>query len=72
MSMYKVINNELAKKILIKRRQQSITLSEMAEQVNVTRATISQIERREKQVVQERVFSALVNWLQEEKHDHVD
>ncbi|QEA50860.1 helix-turn-helix transcriptional regulator [Leuconostoc lactis] len=67
MSMYKVINNELAQKILIKRRQQSITLSEMAEQVNVTRATISQIERLEKQVVQERVFSALVNWLQEGK-----
>ncbi|WP_186731247.1 helix-turn-helix domain-containing protein [Leuconostoc lactis] len=65
--MYKVINNELAQKILIKRRQQSITLSEMAEQVNVTRATISQIERLEKQVVQERVFSALVNWLQEGK-----
>ncbi|MDN2649643.1 helix-turn-helix domain-containing protein [Leuconostoc lactis] len=68
MSTYKIIGNEMSKNLLIKRRQQNITLAEMAKQVNVTRDVLSQIERGRKQVVQARVFNSLNDWLlQEEK-----
>lgn len=68
MSTYKIIGNEMSKDLLIKRRQQNITLAEMARQVNITRDILSQIERGRKQVVQARVFNSLNDWLlQEEK-----
>lgn len=57
----------MSRELLIKRRQQNITLAEMAKQVEITRDVLSQIERGRKQVVQDRVFRALVSWLQEEK-----
>ena len=67
MSTYKIIGNEMSKNLLIKRRQQNITLAEMAKQVNVTRDVLSQIERGRKQVVQDRVFNSLASWLTEDK-----
>lgn len=67
MSTYKVIDNDMSQQLLIKRRQQNITLAEMAKQVNVTRATLSQIERGRKQVVHDRIFNSLASWLQGEK-----
>ncbi|WP_273705326.1 helix-turn-helix domain-containing protein [Leuconostoc mesenteroides] len=66
MSTYKVIDNKMAQALLIKRRQQSMTLAEMAKQTDVTRDILSQIERGKKQVVQARVFGSLSNWLESE------
>lgn len=66
MSTYKIIENNMSTKLLIKRRQHNLTLAEMSKQVNVTRDVLSQIERGKKQVVQARVFNSLTNWLQEE------
>ena len=66
MSTYKVIDNQMAQKLLIKRRQQSMTLSDMAKETNVTRDILSQIERGKKQVVQARVFGSLISWLSKE------
>lgn len=66
MSTYKVIDNQMAQKLLIKRRQQSMTLADMAKETNVTRDILSQIERGKKQVVQERVFGSLISWLSKE------
>lgn len=66
MSTYKVIDNEMARSLLIKRRQQSMTLADMAKETNVTRDILSQIERGKKQVVQERVFGSLISWLSKE------
>lgn len=66
MSTYKVIDNKMAQALLIKRRQQSMTLAEMAKQTDVTRDILSQIERGKKQVVQARVFGSLSNWLEGE------
>lgn len=66
MSTYKVIDNQMAQALLIKRRQQSMTLAEMAKQTDVTRDILSQIERGKKQVVQARVFGSLSNWLESE------
>ncbi len=56
----------MAQALLIKRRQQSMTLAEMAKQTDVTRDILSQIERGKKQVVQARVFGSLSNWLESE------
>ncbi|MGB2576966.1 helix-turn-helix domain-containing protein [Leuconostoc suionicum] len=68
MSTYKIIDNQMAESLLIRRRQQSITLADMAKKTGVTRDVLSQIERGKKQVVQARVFSSLNDWLlQEEK-----
>lgn len=67
MSTYKVIDNKMAQALLIKRRQQSMTLAEMAKQTDVTRDILSQIERGKKQVVQARVFGSLSNWLESEE-----
>lgn len=67
MSTYKVIGIEMSKELLIKRRQQNITLAEMAKQLGVTRDVLSKIERGRKQVVQARVFNALNDWLLTEK-----
>ncbi|MGO3614147.1 MAG: helix-turn-helix domain-containing protein [Leuconostoc mesenteroides] len=66
MSTYKVIDNEMARSLLIKRRQQSMTLADMAKETNVTRDILSQIERGKKQVVQARVFGSLISWLSKE------
>ncbi|MBZ1529090.1 helix-turn-helix domain-containing protein [Leuconostoc mesenteroides] len=66
MSTYKVIDNQMAQKLLIKRRQQSMTLSDMAKETNVTRDILSHIERGKKQVVQARVFGSLISWLSKE------
>lgn len=66
MSTYKVIDNQMAQKLLIKRRQQSMTLADMAKETNVTRDILSQIERGKKQVVQDRVFGSLISWLSKE------
>ncbi|MDI6650609.1 MULTISPECIES: helix-turn-helix domain-containing protein [Leuconostoc] len=66
MSTYKVIDNQMAQKLLIKRRQQSMTLADMAKETNVTRDILSQIERGKKQVVQARVFGSLISWLSKE------
>lgn len=66
MSTYKVIDNHMAQALLIKRRQQSMTLAEMAKQTDVTRDILSQIERGKKQVVQARVFGSLSHWLESE------
>lgn len=66
MSTYKIVDSDMSQKILIKRRQQNLTLTDMANQVSVTRATISQIERGRKQVVQERIFNSLSLWLSKE------
>lgn len=68
MSTYKVIDNRMAQALLIKRRQQSMTLAEMAKQTDVTRDILSQIERGKKQVVQARVFGSLSTWLESEVH----
>ena len=68
MSTYKVIDNQMARALLIKRRQQSMTLAEMAKQTDVTRDILSQIERGKKQVVQARVFGSLSTWLESEVH----
>ncbi len=67
MSTYKVIDNEMARSLLIKRRQQSMTLADMAKETNVTRDILSQIERGKKQVVQARVFGSLISWLSKEE-----
>lgn len=67
MSTYKVIDNQMAQKLLIKRRQQSMTLADMAKETNVTRDILSQIERGKKQVVQARVFGSLISWLSKEE-----
>ncbi|MDI6613662.1 helix-turn-helix transcriptional regulator [Leuconostoc suionicum] len=67
MSTYKVIDNEMARSLLIKRRQQSMTLADMAKETNVTRDILSQIERGKKQVVQARVFGSLATWLESEE-----
>ncbi len=66
MSTYKVIDNQMAQALLIKRRQQSMTLADMAKETNVTRDILSQIERGKKQVVQARVFGSLISWLSKE------
>ncbi|MCJ2159847.1 helix-turn-helix domain-containing protein [Leuconostoc mesenteroides] len=66
MSTYKVIDNQMAQALLIKRRQQSMTLADMAKETNVTRDILSQIERGKKQVVQDRVFGSLISWLSKE------
>ncbi|MCH3953196.1 MAG: helix-turn-helix domain-containing protein [Leuconostoc mesenteroides] len=67
MSTYKVIDNQMAQALLIKRRQQSMTLADMAKETNVTRDILSQIERGKKQVVQARVFGSLISWLSKEE-----
>lgn len=67
MSTYKIINSEMSKGLLVKRRQQNKTLAEMAIETNVTRDILSQIERGKKQVVQARVFGSLISWLKEEQ-----
>lgn len=67
MSTYKIINSEMSKGLLVKRRQQNKTLAEMAIETNVTRDVLSQIERGKKQVVQARVFNSLTIWLKEEQ-----
>lgn len=66
MSTYKIIDDRMAQALLIKRRQQSMTLAEMAKQTDVTRDILSQIERGKKQVVQARVFGSLISWLSKE------
>lgn len=66
MSTYKIIDNQMAESLLIRRRQQSITLADMAKKTGVTRDVLSQIERGKKQVVQARVFSSLNDWLLQE------
>ena len=66
MSTYKVIDNQMAQALFIKRRQQSMTLADMAKETNVTRDILSQIERGKKQVVQARVFGSLISWLSKE------
>lgn len=66
MSTYKIIENNMSAKLLIKRRQHNLTLAEMSKQVNITRDVLSKIERGQKQVVQERVFNSLNDWLLEE------
>lgn len=64
--MLKFIDEEMSKSLLVKRRRLSMTLTELAKQVSITRATLSEIERGRKQVVQIRVFNSLIDWLLEE------
>lgn len=56
----------MSQELLIKRRRNNVTLTEMANQTNITRDILSQIERGNKQVVQNRVFDSLKNWLLKE------
>lgn len=61
------IDKEMAAKLRERRARKNITLEKAANEIGISRRTLSLIEKEKSLVVQKAVFTKLIDWLVNEK-----